>query len=206
MILILVLALLASCAPYALRVFLRGRRNQLLARQLRQALQGMVHSLQVGTSFMQALERVSEEGENPLAQEFRTVVQSVSMGASVRQALGDLGTRIPLKEMIWFITAAQITQETGGSLAGVLGTLAATLQERETLREKVGALTAQGRASGVLLGALPFLLMAALYCIAPEMVTPLFTTAMGQTMLSGVILSVGVGGVVIFKIVSIKAD
>ena len=198
-------ALLAGL-PCMRRTLRRQRYDRLMALQLRQSLQSMVHSLQVGTGFLQALERTSKEGEQPLAREWATVLQSVRLGTPLRQALDDLGRRVPLKEMAWFITTAQITQETGGSLAGVLATLVATLQERETFRDKVAALTAQGRASGVLLSALPFLLMAALYVIAPEFIRPLFRTQAGQTMLAGVIVMVAAGGLVIFKIVSIQAE
>ena len=205
-ILLLVVGLILGCCPYGLR-YLRGqKRDRLLALQLRQSLQSMVHALQVGTSFLQALERAADEGEAPLAKEFQTVIHSVRMGASLPEALSSLGVRVPLKEMKWFITAGVITQQTGGSLSGVLETLANTLQERETLREKVAALTAQGKVSGVLLSILPFVMMGALSFIAPEMIKPLFVTAVGQMMLAAVIGSVTIGGWVIFKIVSIKAD
>lgn len=195
-----------SGLPFLLRSIRREHRNRLLSRQLRQSLQSMGHSLQAGSSFLQALDRTAREGEEPLVREWRTVVQSVQLGTSLHQALGDLARRVPLKEMSWFVTAVQISQQTGGSLSGVLQTLAATLQERETLRDKVSALTAQGKASGAVLGALPFLLMGALAVIAPELIRPLFITQAGQTMLAVVVILVAMGGLVIFKIVSIKAE
>ena len=206
MIIVFTLGMLLTGLPFFLKTLRRQRTNRLLALQLRQSLHYMVHGLQVGMGFLQALNRAAQEGEDPLAKEWKTLIQSVQMGTSIRQALADLGQRVPLKEMIWFITAAQITQETGGSLSGVLETLAATLQERETLREKVSALTAQGKASGALLSALPFLMMAALYCIAPDFIAPLFMTSSGQWMLAGVIVLVSTGGLVIIKIVSIQVD
>jgi tight adherence protein B len=206
MILLTTFVALLAGLPILIKKISRQRHERLLALQLRQSLQSMVHCLQVGTSFLQALDRVAQEGEDPLAREWRTLIQSIRMGTSTRQALSDLQHRVPLKEMAWFVTAAQITQETGGSLSGVLESLASTLQERETLREKVSALTAQGKASGALLSALPFLMICALSTIAPEMISPLFNTVSGQIMLAGVIVMVSIGGLVIFKIVSIKAD
>jgi tight adherence protein B len=204
--LVFTLGLLLAGIPYLKKVIAKQRWNRLMAQQLRQSSQAMAHSLQVGSSFLQALERAAQDGEDPLAKEWTTVIHSVRMGTSMRQALNELGERVPLREMGWFITAAQITQETGGSLAGVLESLAETLQERETLREKVSALTAQGKASGGLLSLLPFLMMAALYFIAPEFILPLFTTPSGQMLLAVIIILVTIGGLVIFKIVSIKAD
>jgi len=49
-------------------------------------------------------------------------------------------------------------------------------------------------------------MMGAMYFIAPEFVSPLFTTSMGQALLAGIIVLVSTGGLVIYKIVSIKAD
>jgi tight adherence protein B len=108
--------------------------------------------------------------------------------------------------MRWFTTAIQITQTTGGSLADVLDTLANSLQEQQTLREKVAALTAQGKASGILLSLLPFLMMAALYLVAPDMTAPLFHTPIGQSIIAGVLVSVAIGGAIIKKIVTVKVD
>jgi tight adherence protein B len=108
--------------------------------------------------------------------------------------------------MGWFVAAVQITQSTGGSLADVLDTLSTTLQERESLRDKVSALTAQGKASGALLSALPFLVTGALFVIAPKMVAPMFTTFIGQMMLAGVLVFIVIGTVVIERIVSIRVD
>ena len=101
--------------------------------------------------------------------------------------------------MGWFVASVQITQSTGGSLADVLDTLAETLQERQTLRDKVSALTAQGKASGLVLAALPFMLLAALRVIVPELVRPMFTTMAGQGMIAGVMISVTIGGLAFVK-------
>jgi len=108
--------------------------------------------------------------------------------------------------MRWFVAAVQITQSSGGSMADVLETLSTTLQEQQTLREKIGALTAQGKASGILIGAMPFFILGALYVIAPEMVIPMFTSWLGQSMLAVVLLMVTMGGFVIKKIVTIPVD
>ena len=108
--------------------------------------------------------------------------------------------------MGWFVAAVQITQNTGGNLADVLDTLAETLQERQTLRDKVSALTAQGKASGLVLAALPFLLLGALRVIVPALVRPMFATVIGQGMIASIMVSVAVGGLVIWKIVDIKVD
>jgi tight adherence protein B len=198
-------AILASL-PVFIKRLKQERRRELSVSQLRQSLQNIVHAMRVGVGFTQALEYASKEGAEPLAGEWRRMLQSVRLGQSMAEALEELAVRVPIKEMKWFVTAVQIAQSTGGSLADVLDTLAATLQEQQTLREKVSALTAQGKASGVLLSGLPFLMMGALYLVAPDLAAPLFTTALGQSVIGGVIVSVAIGGLVIKKIVTVKVD
>jgi tight adherence protein B len=206
MILLAVVLALLAAGPFLFKRLQRQRRQKQFQRQLRQSIQSISHGLKVGLSFLQTLERASREEEEPLCGEWKKVVQAVSMGTPLRQALSDLSRRRPLREMEWFVTAIQVTQETGGSAAGVLDTLATTLQERETLRDKVAALTAQGRASGAVLAALPFLMLIPLYLIAPQLISPLFRTEKGQLMLTAVICLVAIGGWVIYKIVTVEAD
>lgn len=181
-------------------------KKRLLGSQFRQSLQTMAHSLRVGTGLQQALQRAAQDCDLPLAGEWRTVLTSVTMGMPLNQALAELAQRVPLAEIQGFVAAVQICQETGGSLAGVLETLAHTLQEHEALRDKVAALTAQGKASGCILGLLPFILMEVLHIVAPELIRPLFTTSAGYAMLGAVIVGVSLGGITIFKIVSVKMD
>jgi tight adherence protein B len=206
MIILMALGGIAAFIPFLIRKIQAQRKRLLLASQLRQALQNMVHALRIGVGFQQALEYVAQEGEMPLAAEWRRCLQSVNLGASWMESLSELARRVNISEMEWFVASVQITQSTGGSLAEVLETLADTLQERQTLRDKVSALTAQGKASGLVLAALPFMLLGALRVIVPDLVRPMFATAAGQGMIAGIMISVAIGGLVIWKIVDIKVD
>jgi tight adherence protein B len=206
MIILAALGALALFIPSLIRKVRDQRRRLLLSSQLRQALQNMVHALRIGVGFQQSLEYVAEEGDLPLALEWRRLLQSVQLGAPWSEALATLAKRVDIPEIGWFVAAVQITQNSGGNLSEVLETLAETLQERQTLREKVSALTAQGKASGLVLAAMPFMLLGALRIIVPGLVRPMFTTAIGQGLIAGIIVSVAIGGLVIWKIVDIKVE
>jgi tight adherence protein B len=190
MIIFAALGVIALFIPMIIKKMNDQKRRMLLANQLRQALQNMVHALRIGVGFQQALEYVAQEAEMPLGAEWRRLLQSVRLGASWTEALAELGRRVDIP----------------GTLADVLDTLAETLQERQSLRDKVNALTAQGKASGVVLALLPFIILAALRVIVPDLVRPMFTTVAGQGMIAGMMISVAMGGFVIWKIVTIKVD
>ncbi|MFA5975735.1 MAG: type II secretion system F family protein [Elusimicrobiota bacterium] len=198
--------ILGYWAPWIMRRQQKQRDRRLLARQLRLALQTLTHALQVGASFQQALERAAREGEPPLALHWSELLHSLQVGKPLTSALQELPSRVPIQEIRWFVAAVCITQQTGGSLAEVLETLAATLQERQTLFEKVAALTAQGKASGYLLSVLPFLLMAALYLMAPELIVPAMHTLAGQILVAVVVGLVTAGSLIIQRIVTIHVE
>ncbi len=206
MMLIGVLVILAGLTPFLVAQIRQERKQQEWASQLRESLQSLVHGLRVGVGFNQALEYAAKEGAMPLAGEWQRVLQSVRVGQSLAQALQEVAERVPIKEMAWFSTAVQITQATGGSLAEVLESLSITLQDQQSLREKVSALTAQGKASGILLSLLPFLMMGAMSFVAPEITKPLFVTSTGQNVIAGVIVSVAMGAFAIKKIVTVRVD
>jgi tight adherence protein B len=77
------------------------------------------------------------------------------------------------------------------------------MRERKKIHGKIAALTAQGKASGIVMGCVPFILLAVLYFIQPSMMGLLFTTFLGNVMLCVVVIMITVGMVVINKIVSI---
>jgi len=206
MILIFLALAILSLAPYALKQWKQERERLRLAAQFRAALQNLVHALRVGVGLQQALDYVAREGEAPLSQEWQRVLQAVRLGQPLAEALDAFRERVALREAQWFVAAVHITQSTGGSLADVLETLAASLQEQHTLREKIGALTAQGKASGLLLTILPYALMGALAVVAPEFARSLFKTTAGQAVIAGVTVSVIIGGLVIKKIVTIEVN
>jgi tight adherence protein B len=66
-----------------------------------------------------------------------------------------------------------IQKETGGNLVEVLESIAATMRERFKFYSKLRALTAEGRLSGIILGALPFVVALAVTILNPEYVSEL---------------------------------
>lgn len=206
MILIALVVLLAAAVPFLLKKLQAERHRERLAHQFRSSLRNIVHALRVGVGFNQAIDYAAKEGDEPLLSEWQAVTQAVRIGQPLTQALDGFAQRVNIRETALFVTAVHITQSTGGSLADVLDTLAETLQEQQTLREKISALTAQGKASGVLLAILPYALLGALSVIAPDLAEPLFTTTIGQAVLAGVTVSIVIGGLIIKKIVTIEVE
>src|SRR3546814_20217265 len=84
--------------------------------------------------------------------------------------------------------AIRIQRQVGGNLTELLSTVAATLRERDYRRRQVQTLSAEGRLSGWLLGALPFGVFLYMLLVRREYVSRLWTEAMGLAMLGGAVV------------------
>ena len=94
--------------------------------------------------------------------------------------------------------------QVGGSLADLLDQVAETVRQRQQFRRKVKALTAMGRMSAYTLMALPFLVALIVMVLSPSYLSPLFHTKSGHEMVFAALLMMGIGSVVLKKIVSFR--
>lgn len=186
-----VLALLLLGPPLALR-FLVSRRRKQFAGQLPDALVTLAGSLRAGRSLGQAMDALSREVGDPMGRELRKVVAEVRLGRTLQEALGDAAARIASDDFRWAVLAMQIQAEVGGNLAELLDQVAQTMRERSRMRGEVKALTAEGRASALMLVIMVPGLGLAMWALNPSYMEPLFSTSTGRIMLG--ISAVMIGG------------
>ena len=163
-------------------LFLRGRRHSrraALVQQLPEAMVIMANSLESGSTVLQAIEAAAETTASPIADEFARVAREVKLGVPVDDALGHIASRFESKDFAILVSAVQLNQRMGGSLAEVLHRVQETMRERVRLIDRVRVLTAQSRASAYIVSALPFGVAVLLMVIAPSYMTPLFTHPLG---------------------------
>jgi tight adherence protein B len=175
-----------------------------LSPELAQHFETISNALRAGSSLVQAVERITDGGEGPLVEEWKKLLKDIQLGQPLPAALRALEERLPLPPLRAFVTVATVVRETGGNLAGALSTLSQTLRAEIIFRKKVEALTAQGKMSGYIVSAIPFALMAMLWLMAPELMTPLFTTLLGWALLFLILVLVTVGTFIIREIVRIE--
>jgi len=73
-----------------------------------------------------------------------------------------------------------LQRRTGGNLAETLGNLSAIIRRRKELRLKVRALSAESKASVVVLSLLPFLTAAGMMIIDRKLMSVLYTDPRGR--------------------------
>ena len=180
------------------------RRKKAFVNQLGDMLTMIANALRAGFSFMQALDHIAKEMDDPVRSEVQRVIRDVNIGMPLEVALDNMNRRIDSPDFNLVAAAVLIQRQVGGNLAQILDTISETINERVKMRQEVNTLTSQGRLSGMVLAALPFAVALIFQIIAPNYLTPLFTNPMGQMAAAGAVLLMIIGFVVIRRIVDIQ--
>jgi tight adherence protein B len=190
--------------PLGWVLFRRRRRLRAFAAQLPDALEMLARSLRAGQSLAFGFNMVGQEMNQPICKEFSRVFEEQNLGIAMEDSLNDLTKRIPNLDLKFFVTAVILQRQTGGDLAEILDKIGSLIRDRFRIWGQVQALTGEGRLSGIVLLALPFVLFITVYQFNPTYISLLFTDPMGKKMLAAAVLMQVLGAAVIHKIISIK--
>jgi tight adherence protein B len=172
-------------------------------RQLPEALGLVARSLRAGVSFSGALQHITENFDDPLGTEFGKTLFQINYGYSVVDALKNMAGRIDCPDLKFFVVAVALQGETGGNLAEISESIARVIRERFKFRDKVSALTAEGRLTAIVLGCLPFFVIGALLVVSPGYLTPLYTEPAGKLISGAALVMMGLGAFFITRIIDI---
>ena len=172
--------------------------------QLPDLLITMAASLKAGHSFKQGIQSVVDEGQEPAAKELRRVLTDTQLGRPMEQALMETADRIGSKNFSFVITAVNIQRQVGGSLAGLFDMVADTVRDRQQFARKIRSLTAMGRMAAYVLIGLPFFIAAVVSLINPVYMHPLYHTGLGQKLLIGSVVMIGLGSMMLKRIATFR--
>jgi tight adherence protein B len=200
------LACVAGGASFPVIRVLRARRQRLKAieQQLPDALELMARALRAGHAFLSALQMVSTEGSEPIAQEFRMTFDEVNYGVAMQDALMNLATRVPVTDLRFFVIAVSIQRETGGNLAELLDKLGMLIRARFKLLGTIRVLSAEGRLSAWILSLLPFVLVVLINLVNPKFMSILWTDPAGVYLVGGGLILMTIGIVWMRRIIQIR--
>jgi tight adherence protein B len=182
----------------------RRVRLKKFAAQLPDALELVARALRAGHSLAAGMHVVAEEMPAPIAEEFSRVYEEQNLGIPLEDAMRGMVERVPNLDLKFFVTSVAIQRQTGGDLAEILDKIGYVIRERYRILGQVKALTGEGRLSGVVLIALPFVLFLVMLHIKPDYVAVLWTDRDGIKMSIFALIMQVLGAAVIKKIVDIK--
>ncbi|GIW82444.1 MAG: secretion protein [Gemmatales bacterium] len=182
----------------------RRVRLNMFAAQLCDALELIARALRAGHSLAAGIHVVGEEMPSPIADEFNRVYEEQNLGIPLEEAMRSMCDRVPNLDLKFFVTAVAIQRQTGGDLAEILDKIGHLIRERYKILGQVKALTAEGRLSGIVLIALPFVMFLVMLHMKPDYISELWNTELGLKMSIGALIMQLVGAIFIKKIVDIK--
>ncbi len=204
----LILAALAGIVlgstPYIYLFAKRAMRFQRFEQILPEAIDLMSRALRAGHAVSSMIEMVAQESAEPVASEFRIVYEEQNLGLPLREAILNLARRVPIDDVRFLVTAILVQNETGGNLAEILDKTAFIMRERMRLRGQLRIYTAQGRVSGWILCALPFVMFFLIGLVNPKYEKKLLTDPMGLHIVYAGLVLMTLGIFIIRKIVDIK--
>jgi tight adherence protein B len=203
-VLTLIMTIGGAALPLLYVNYRRHKRFKKFEDKFPEAIDLLGRSIRAGHAFSTALELIATETEEPIAGEFRKLFEEQKFGLPLRDALFNLGDRIPLIDVRFFATAVLLQKESGGNLAELLDKLSYVMRERFKILRQLRVYTAQGRLTLWILMALPVILLMILSVLNPDFVRPLFHDPMGHNLLAiGVVLQ-ATGYFLIRRIINIK--
>jgi tight adherence protein B len=182
---------------------IKRRQGKFLA-ELANAIDVVVRGVKSGLPLNECLAIIARESPEPIASEFREVVEQQRVGVPLAEALQRLVQRMPLSEVKFLSIVIAIQQQAGGNLSEALGNLSGVLRDRLRLQMKVKALSAEAKASAMVLGSLPPGVMFMVYASSPDYIMPLFATKTGNMFLLGSAIWMSMGVFVIKKMINFK--
>jgi tight adherence protein B len=183
----------ATALPYFVLRVLRSRRQKKFGAQFPDALDIIVRSLRAGHPVPIAIAMVGREMPDP-----------ITYGADLEGAMRNLYARIGSDDLPLFVTAVAIQGATGGNLGEILENLSGVIRQRFKMRRKIRALAAEGRASAMILSALPIGMFIVIQVIAPDFYGSMWNEHLTKVLLFSAAGWMSVGNIIMFKMVNFK--
>jgi len=200
---LVVALLLWLLAPRLLLWRLRARRQRQLLRQLPECIDALVSALRSGLGLGQAVQLVSAHQPRPLANELILLTRHTRVGLTFDGALEEFARRCREREFQLFVASLRLGRELGGGLGDALERVGRNLRRQLAMRDRIDALTSQGRLQGVIVSLLPLALVGALAMLEPETVLQLLKQPVGWAVIGATLLLQSLGWLWIRRIVRI---
>jgi tight adherence protein B len=203
LVLTLLVAVTASIGlPQLALARMRIRRINKFVANFPTAIDIIVRGIKSGLPLGDTVRIAASESPEPVKSEFRRIVESLSIGMTLPEAVERMAQRVPIAETNFFSIVIAIQSKSGGNLSEALGNLSRVLRERKKMKGKITAMSMEAKASAAIIGAVPFLVVGALYVSSPKYVMLLWTTTHGRMISLIAIFWMGIGIAMMKKMIA----
>ncbi|MEM7059412.1 MAG: type II secretion system F family protein [Pseudomonadota bacterium] len=172
----------------ALNFYVKSQCNGRMKRFIEEfpnAIDIVTRGVKTGLPLGDCLKAIAAEGQEPVRTEFQHVVDDISVGLPLAQALMRFTQRVPIMEANFFAVVVAIQGQLGGNLSEALGNLSRVLRERKMMKEKIKAFSSEATASGAIIASMPVVVAGILSLTSPDYIGLLFSEFTGNIVLAG---------------------
>jgi tight adherence protein B len=184
------------------RAWVAARRDARLMRsQLPVVVSVLAAYVRAGRSLRLAVGDAADDAPDPSARALRNAAAAIALGAPPSDGLRALGSD---QDVAHLRAVVEMQMRTGGDLALLLDRIADVLRRREELRRTAAVATAQARATGRMVTAMPAFGIAALWLLDRPGFHLVVGSPLGWAALLLSVLLAGLGHVLIARIAAIE--
>ncbi len=188
--------------PNWILAYLRNRRLKRFRQVFPDALDVIIRGVKSGLPLGDCLRIVASDGSEPVRSEFKQIISAQAIGLPVGEAVERMAERVPIPEAGFFSIVIAIQQKAGGNLSEALANLSRVLRDRKKMEGKIKAMSAEAKASAMIIGALPFAVGFLVWLTSPRYIELLWITSTGHMVIVGCLIWMGIGVGVIKKMIS----
>jgi len=188
--------------PFWILRFLKKRRESRFLLAFPDAVDVIVRGIKAGLPLLDSLKLIAAESEEPVRSEFRSIIETQTIGIPIGEACLKLFERVPVPEANFFGIVISIQQRAGGNLSEALGNLSKVLRDRKKMKAKIQAMSMEAKASAGIIGALPIAVMTVVWITSPQYISLLWTEPLGRMMLAACAVWMSIGIFVMRKMIN----
>ncbi len=189
-------------APRWLLAFLKKRRQKQFLNHFPDGVDVIVRGIKSGLPLLDSLKIIALDAQEPIKSEFKSIVETQTIGMPIGEACMKLYDRMPLPEANFFGIVISIQQKAGGNLSEALGNLSRVLRDRKKMKAKIQAMSMEAKASASIIGALPVCVGTLVWLTSPDYIELLWTTELGRFMMMGCATWMSIGIFVMKKMIN----
>ena len=189
-------------APRWLLAFLKKRRQKQFLNHFPDGVDVIVRGIKSGLPLLDSLKIIALDAQEPIKSEFKSIVETQTIGMPIGEACTKLYDRMPLPEANFFGIVISIQQKAGGNLSEALGNLSRVLRDRKKMKAKIQAMSMEAKASASIIGALPVCVGTLVWLTSPDYIELLWTTELGRFMMMGCAVWMSIGVFVMKKMIN----
>ncbi|MGW4029929.1 type II secretion system F family protein [Streptomyces sp. NPDC004838] len=199
--------LAAFAGVWGARAFLnwqQAKRTEAFVNQLPEFTRVLANATQAGLALRTALTMAAEELDDPAGHELGIVADQLAVGQSLDEALGELGDRLPSRELIVLVTTLILANRAGGQVVTSLRNLTETLEERKETRREVTTMLSQIKVTALAVPLLGFGFLLMINTMSPGALDKMTGSVTGQLATLIAIALYALGGLLIRRMSRIQ--